>query len=1039
MTTQRPDYIYQGGSVLMHSPLKLGQANLYGFFAKGELAKLQYSVDSTLNRTAAGRMHFKVLSPYVMLTFTRASHANSEYPVDKAKGWIKEVDIVTWIMVGQMDMHHGEEKLSHLYWYPFHIFVDDCMALINGRELFGYPKYQCLYEIPELGQDPTRLSVSANGFKVFSESTESAMNPLLEIYATNPGKPHRPLHTFVEFMAEAVQVFQSMPDFFNLDAAGIADLVSLLLEPRGDQIFLKQFPDSAGIKAVYQAIVAAPAMIDSIHSIQLLGYDYECLLHEFASFPLNETLGLQLGKQPVLLPFNIHFDFTVTPGEELVDNSQVQPEKIAILGTGVGSMVSAFYLTSQPGWQDRYDITVYQMGWRMGGKGASGRNAEYGQRIEEHGLHIWFGFYENAFGVIKEAYDLLQRPPGAALRTWEDAFKPHSFVGVMEQVHGKWLPWTIDFPVKPGVPGDGSERLSLWQVAMTVYAWIKKWLGDIEGHHLLAQPRPTSSPTHEHEWLQRLASGAKKRVEQAAGETLRFAEHLPEMLEKHHDDHAQHQLLLSALEHSKAKLAGKVEPLLDLDIELRRLFISVDLGIAVLCGMIRDGVFIHGFDVINDIDFYDWLAKNGANKKYTVHSAPVRGFYDLVFAYEDGDFNKPNLEAGTILRSILRILFCYKGGIMWKMQAGMGDTIFTPFYQCLKSRGVKFKFFHKVEELVPDAGGQSVGELRLTRQVDLIGGEDSYAPFVIVKDLDCWPSTPLYEQIVPEQAALLQANQINLESRWSDWPEVYQQHYGKPLPQISLKKGQDFDKIIFGISLASVPYLCPQLINKSPALKTTTEKVKTVVTQAYQTWTSKDLRQLGWTDFPPSQEQPVISGFVEPFDTWAPMDQLLRREDWPAGNEPHNVSYFCSAMPVKDFPPPSDHAFPQQCADKVNAAAKNNLQHEVYNLWPNAATPNSFQWDWLVDLNGGVGEARFNSQYWRANIDPTEHYVLSVVNSTQYRLATNGSGFDNLYLTGDWIKTGINAGCVEAATMAGMQTSRAICGYPKHIKGETDF
>ena len=30
----------------------------------------------------------------------------------------------------------------------------------------------------------------------------------------------------------------------------------------------------------------------------------------------------------------------------------------------------------QPGWQDRYEITVYQMGWRLGGKGASGRNAK---------------------------------------------------------------------------------------------------------------------------------------------------------------------------------------------------------------------------------------------------------------------------------------------------------------------------------------------------------------------------------------------------------------------------------------------------------------------------------------------------------------------------------------------------------------------------------------------------------------------------------------------------------------------------------------
>jgi len=32
------------------------------------------------------------------------------------------------------------------------------------------------------------------------------------------------------------------------------------------------------------------------------------------------------------------------------------------------------------------------------------------------------------------------------------------------------------------------------------------------------------------------------------------------------------------------------------------------------------------------------------------------------------------------------------------MQAGMGDTIFGPMYEVMKKRGVKFKFFHQVDE-----------------------------------------------------------------------------------------------------------------------------------------------------------------------------------------------------------------------------------------------------------------------------------------------------------------------------------------------------
>mgnify|MGYP004115403813 CR=1 FL=1 len=124
-----------------------------------------------------------------------------------------------------------------------------------------------------------------------------------------------------------------------------------------------------------------------------------------------------------------------------------------------------------------------------------------------------------------------------------------------------------------------------------------------------------------------------------------------------------------------------------------------------------------GFDVINKYDFKEWLALHGANVKYTVNSAPVRGFYDLTFAYEKGDFSKPNIEADNILRSMMRTALNYKGAIMWKMQAGIGDTMFTPYYKILKARGIKFEFFNKVEEVVADA--DNIQQIHITQQVAL--------------------------------------------------------------------------------------------------------------------------------------------------------------------------------------------------------------------------------------------------------------------------------------------------------------------------------
>jgi hypothetical protein len=123
---------------------------------------------------------------------------------------------------------------------------------------------------------------------------------------------------------------------------------------------------------------------------------------------------------------------------------------------------------------------------------------------------------------------------------------------------------------------------------------------------------------------------------------------------------------------------------------------------------------------------------------------------------------------------------------------------------------------------------------------------------------------------------------------------------------------------------------------------------------------------------------------------------------------------------------------------QVKEAAMLCLERQAQLLWPATATPHGFDWNALYDLSGGTGVHRLDSQYWRANVDPSERYVQSVVGSTRYRLATDGSGFSNLFLAGDWIRTGLNAGCVEAAVMSGMQASRAICGHPAVIAGEQD-
>src|SRR6516225_6692804 len=109
-----------------------------------------------------------------------------------------------------------------------------------------------------------------------------------------------------------------------------------------------------------------------------------------------------------------------------------RPTRVAVIGGGRASMAAAFELT-RPEQRGRYAVTVYQMGFRLGGKGASGRGVS--GRIEEHGLHLWMGFYENAFRLMRECYAELGRDPAACpVATFDDAFKPAPTVAVVDRL-----------------------------------------------------------------------------------------------------------------------------------------------------------------------------------------------------------------------------------------------------------------------------------------------------------------------------------------------------------------------------------------------------------------------------------------------------------------------------------------------------------------------------------------------------------------------------------------------------------------------------
>ena len=106
------------------------------------------------------------------------------------------------------------------------------------------------------------------------------------------------------------------------------------------------------------------------------------------------------------------------------------PEKIAVLGGGAAALAAVFALTELPESRSRYDITIYQMGWRLGGKGASSRDPARRGRNEEHGLHVFGGFYHNTFSLMRDCYaEWTKLYPGEALGYERVLAFAQSFIG----------------------------------------------------------------------------------------------------------------------------------------------------------------------------------------------------------------------------------------------------------------------------------------------------------------------------------------------------------------------------------------------------------------------------------------------------------------------------------------------------------------------------------------------------------------------------------------------------------------------------------
>jgi hypothetical protein len=271
-------------------------------------------------------------------------------------------------------------------------------------------------------------------------------------------------------------------------------------------------------------------------------------------------------------------------------------------------------------------------------------------------------------------------------------------------------------------------------------------------------------------------------------------------------------------------------------------------------------------------------------------------------------------------------------------------------------------------------------------QAEVLGGGE-YQPLLDVRGLPCWPSQPDYRQLVDGDR--LAAEGRDFESHWDR----------RCVGRKTLRVVKDFDFVVLGVGIGAVPHVCSELVARDARWADMVRHGKRVATQAFQIW--------------------------------------MREDSWAV--PPCALAYFCCVLP--DAEAPADRAdgdYPARQREAVRRNAIHFLNHHIGHLWPNAVhAPGQFRWPLLIDpaepspaAGVAADEARFASQFWTANVNPSDRYSLCLPGSPKYRISPLDNTYDNLTIAGDWTDCGFNEGCVEAAVMSGRLAAHALAHSP---------
>jgi len=709
-------------------------------------------------------------------------------------------------------------------------------------------------------------------------------------------------------------------------------------------------------------------------------------------------------------------------------------KKITIIGGGMGGLSAAYALSKTQELRDSYDVTIYQMGWRLGGKCATGRGIK--NRIEEHGIHGFIGSYFNTIKMMRDVYEHWGKPETHRLSTFEKAFIRLGESFFWERRNEKMYKWHPDLSTLPEseLTFDDVDNLN------DIFVWLQQYARVIQHQVKLATSKLKEADTPKFDVLFKdlndeignLVNALSSHGNQISATRDLFnkaifpadkgfgvglggggvpAETIPENQQRFEWDKYK-----TFIDSPTIIPKGTPDP-------HRRLGLRAEFLKILLRGIRDDDIESKGFISIDHMDFDQWLDKHGASIEL-MKSPLVVSTINLSFQYPEGDLaKKPIMSASSYVQWVLRLLV-YMESPYLLFAAGTGETLITPLYQVLKGRGVKFEFFHALTDVIYDPDSKKVVHVNMLHQAETRDDRE-YAPLIKAQELDAWPNAPLYDQL----KSTPKLTEVDLEAP-SEVP------FGSPT---TLQADKDFDELILAIPPRSIQKSAETLCNNNVNWDLTATQMATTSTQALQIWTTKSVADLSEV-----RDHFFLSGnFRTGFHGHVDFSKYLEFEDWDPKTvdwdqrEVKGLIYFCGVL---KNPGIIGNLTRRESANLVAGLnAKSMLTAVGVDIFPGgtlqasfpAAHPDVFDFTNLYVLDKSLeGADRLNEQYFRGNVLPSEQYTQCPPKTQSLRINPLQPGVVNMTGAGDWVDTGLNVGSVEGSVIGGML---AACFVAKQL------